>query len=173
MPLGVLQQRWALMPSGIPVGNELSPTLRDALRHHAGVPLAYQPVIEEGDYEDFKACVFRVCSVRVCEVALEDMAEECRAKGGAMRANQRRWNYSQEHRCVTSVEARIEVKRGSALSHELDDFLSYLARKYGFMFNKLCVNHQRERAEMLGYERGYYHEGSIEVEMELVWPFWT
>lgn len=173
MPIGVLQQGWALMPSGIPPGNELSIPLREALSHHAGVPLAYQPVIEDGTYDDFKACVFRVCSVRVCEVALEDMAEECREKGGVMRAQQRHWNYSQEHRCVTSVEVRMEVKRGSPMSHELDEFLSYLARKYGFLFNKLYVTHQRDRAEMIGYERGYRHEGSIEVEMQLVWPFWT
>lgn len=173
MPLGVLQQRGALMPSGIAPGNDLSPTLRDALRHHAGVPLTYQPVIEEGTYDDFKACVFRVCSMRVCEVALEDMAEECREKGGDMRADQRRWNYAQDRRCVTSVEVRLEVKRGSVLSHELDDFLSYLARKYGFHFNSLCVNHQRQRAEMIGYGDGRAHESSIEVEMVLAWPFWT
>lgn len=173
MPYGVLQQRWPLMPAGIPVGDDLSLPLREALSRHAGVPMAYQPVVEEGSYDDFKACVFRVCSVRVCEVALEDMAEECREKGGVMRAQQRRWNYSQDRHCVTSVEVNMEVKRGSVLSHELDDFLSYLARKYGFLFNKVCVNYQRERAEMIGYERGYYHEGSIAVEMELVWPYWT
>lgn len=169
MPLGVLQQRWALMPSGIPVGNELSPALRDALKHHAGVPLAYQPVIEEGSYDDFKACVFRVLSIQCCEIALDEMAEECREKGGVVRSHQRRWNYAQEARCVTSVEVYMEVKRGSVLSHELDSFLSYLARKYGFMFNKLFVSHSRQRPD----ERGYHYESAIEVQMELVWPFWT
>jgi hypothetical protein len=173
MAIGVLQQRWPMMPSGIHPGTELSLPLREALTAHAGVPLMYHPVIEDGSYEDFKACVFRVCSVRACEVALEDMDQECREQGGIMRSQHRRWNYAPEHRCVTSIEIQMEVKRGSRLSHELEDFLSYLARKYGFVYNRVTINHQRERAEMAGYERGYHHESSLGVEMEIVWPYWT
>lgn len=173
MPIGLLQQRWPMIPSGIRPGTELSLPLREALTAHAGIPMMYQPVIEEGGYEDFKACVFRVLSVRVCEVALEDMEQECREKGGIMRSQHRRWNYAPERRCVTSIEIQMEVKRGSPMSHELEEFLSYLARKYGFFYNKVTINHQRERAEMAGYERGYHHESNLGVELEIAWPYWT
>jgi len=172
MPIGVLQQRTPLMPSGIPPGSALSLPLREALAHHAGAPAQYQPVIEEGTYEDFKTCAFRVLSNRACEIAFEDMDQEFREKGGVMRKHNLRWAYAPEHRCVTAVEVLLEVKRGSPLAHELDEFLSYQARKYGFQFNRIVVNHQRERAEMIGYERGYYHEANIVVEMEILWPFW-
>jgi hypothetical protein len=171
--MGVLQQRWVLIPSGIHPGTEISSALRGALAMHIGVPV-YQPVIEEGTYADFKACVFRACSVRICEVALEDMEQECIQKGVyCLRCQHRRWNYTMDRACVTSVEIRMEIRRGSRLCGELEEFLSYLARKYEFVYNTVVVNHQREFVRERDYGGYGYGEVNVTVEMEIVWQHWT
>jgi len=177
MPEMLHQHRAGLMPSGIPPGTDLSRPLREALAAHAGVPLMYQPVIEDGNYEDFKACVFRVCSIRVAQVALEDIEHELREKGVGVQTQQRRWSYALEHQCVTNTEMRLDVPRESPLvvNNELQQFLEYLASKYDFKFNRLVVSYQRERLEMLEAARGGYadYAGNISVELELMWLYWT
>lgn len=176
MPVTLRQFHEGLLPSGIPPGTELSLPLRSALAAHAGVPLMYQPVIEDGDYADFKACVFRVCSLRACEVALEDIEGELVAKGARVQTQNRRWSYAPEHRCVTQWEMRLEFLPEAPLAGELQEFLDYLCRKYDFQFNRVVVNRQRERLEMLdGMRRGGYadYQGNIQVELEILWPYWT
>lgn len=171
----------AFMPSGIKPGSELTPSMREALERHAGrLPLAYQPVIEEGNYEDFKACVFRVCSDRAVEVIMKDLEQECYDKGIATRAAQRTWNYSPDTgmRCVTCVHLVMTIPRPEKV--DVREYLAYLADKYGYTYNRMTVNTSRGdrplRIRMDGLmavmDDGMYREPTVSVEAELVWPQW-
>src|SRR4029077_6719059 len=88
------------IPSGIPVGHELSQSLLAALHNHAGVPLEYHPLTEEGDYDDFKAVVFRALSQRICDVELDEMTQECAGQHVVCTYQQRQWRYAQRGQCV-------------------------------------------------------------------------
>lgn len=170
-------KRWPLMPSGIQPGDALSLPLRESLARHARVPPMYQPVIEDGNYNEFKDCAFRVCAIRVCEVALEDIEAECKSKGVLVRAQLRRWQYAPEHECATSVEMVMEVERGTQMADELQEFLHYLSRKYGFHYNRCVVNSYRAIPRMIGRgsEHGYYSDtdsSRIQVELQIVWDQW-
>lgn len=143
----------------------------DALHNHAGVPLAYQPVIEDGTYDEIKACVFRVCSMRICEVALEDMEEECRAHSITCVASQRKWHYAQERHCVTVAEMRFQANEASA---NLQDFFLYLAKKYEFVYNRICLSRPISRIHDGRGEHAFVRStGVTELEVEILWPYWT
>jgi len=170
----VPQLREALLPSGVPVGEPIGPVMLSQLRHHAAVPAAYQPVIEDGTYDEFKECVFRVCSLRVCEILLADFEAECRGLGVELQLHQRRWFYAQNVRCLTMVEARMRLGRGHQVMEDLESFLAYLSKRYEFVYNRLCISHSRPSPTDMGGYYAYVHawEG-VEVSAELTWPYWT
>ena len=160
----------AFMPSGIRVGADLSQPLRDALTHHAGLPLEYQPIIEEGTYDDFKDCIFRACSLRACEVRLEDMRAEFGERKIRFAHQQRHWKYALERQCVTAVEVQLMFCTGDMGTEQVTDFLEFMAKKYGFRYNRLSVNHKACTVLNNNYVT---FDPSVEVDMEIVWPYWT
>jgi len=161
-------------PSGIRAGDDLSQPLRDVLSSHAGVP-HYQSLIEEGTYDDFKACVFRACAHRAYEVCLGDMRLDLSGRRIEFDFHQRCWCYGQHNRCVTTVEARLVFCASERLNSEkVTEFLADMAIKYGYSYNRLAVNHKAYTA--LSHRASRSHltmlDPSVEVEMEIVWPFW-
>lgn len=171
-----------MMPSGVKPGSELSHVMREALQRHAGqLPLAYQPVIEQGGYDDFKDCVLRVCSDRAVEVIMNDMEQECCANGIALRVASRTWNYTQQvkMRCVTCVHVAMTIPRLERV--DVKEYLAYLSEKYGFTYNRLSVDTSRGERHCLRVrldslmqvmDDGLYREPTVNVEAELVWPQW-
>ena len=157
-----------LAPSGIHPGATLSAPLLEALERHGGKPLYLQPVIEEGSYADFKACVFRVCSARVCEVALLDLERECCDRGINVNLQYRTWNYdcSGDHRCWTRVEMRMRLKADLAVD-EAKAFLSDLASKHGFVYNRIDIRKACSNMDQYGLL------SHVEIEAEILWPYWT
>lgn len=166
------QWKLASMPSGVPPGEPLGDVLLKALATHAETPPAYQPVIEEGTYDEFKACVFRVCSFRVCEVALENMRAEIEQRGIRCEMNRRDWKYVQQQamRCVTVVEIRLEADAEKA--EAIKDVIAYLSRAYEFQFSKQNYQTYRER-DLNNNNSGYFTPVRIVVELEIMWPYWT
>jgi hypothetical protein len=138
------------------------------------IPVTYYPVIEEGDYDDFKACVFRVCACRVCEVALEDMVQECNEQGIRCYHQNREWKYS-DRQCVTTVQMRFEATNDCRV--DVQEFFRYLAGKYGFVYNRITMSRPRPVPISLGrggYSDSYMYETrGIELEVEILWPYWT
>lgn len=164
----------ATMPSGIHAGNDLSRSLLDALHNHAGVPLTYQPVIEEGTHDDFKQCVFRVLSVRICEIELEDMIQECAEQHIVCSHQQREWRYAERRQCVTTVQMKFQTTSDTSL--DLQEFFHYLSRKYHFGFNKICVSRPLRHIGVSRngiYEPGRYAPSLTELEVEILWHYWT
>lgn len=157
------------MPSGIPAGSELAGPLRTALAAHAGLPLAYQAVIEDGTYDQIKACIFRVLSYRVCEVAMEDIKAECHAQQIRCEMQHRQWNYFQSKTpmCVTTVCLMMSA---SSYDADIKDFLEYLAKKYEFRYNRMQLN--RKSYTRLDNDHVFL-DPSVEVEAEIMWPYWT
>lgn len=158
------------MPSGIPAGSELTKTMLKALSTHAGVPERYRPVVEEGTYDDFKACVFRVCSYQICEVMLEDMKEDCLRVGFGCLWQHRQWVYEDESRLATRTELTLT---GIPISDvDVGRFLKGLASTYGFEYANLTVNRNREVAVRSG---GFYscdRREKQEIQLEIMWPCW-
>ena len=160
------------MPSGVPAGSDLGPELRAALQHHVGTPLKYQPVIEEGTYDDFKACVFRVCSSRALQVSMEDVKAECQRNQVTCEFYEYLWGYLAPRQLVTSVQVRMVFKEPMPLA--VEDFLKQLANSHDFTINKLCQNFTGHRVEGLRYGHGFraFRDTTLEVEMEITWPYW-
>lgn len=162
------------MPSGVPAGHPLSRTLLDALYNHMSIPVTYYPVIEEGDYDDFKTCVFRVCACRVCEVALEDMVHECNEHHISLQHQNRQWKYS-DRQCVTTVEMRFEAHNDC--SEDVQEFFRYLANKYGFVYNRITISRPRPTPLSIGgggfHDSYMYERRGVELEVEILWPYWT
>lgn len=164
------------MPSGVPPGEPIGDVLLRTLATHAETPPAYQAVIEEGTYDDFKACVFRVCSFRVCEVSLDNMRAEIEQRGIRCEMNHRNWKYVQQQamRCVTVVEIRLEAD--AERCEGIKEFVDYLSRAYEFQFSKHHFQMYRERDSVnsgaaIGF--GYCTPARIVVELEIMWPYWT
>lgn len=162
----------ALIPSGIPAGGDLGRPLYEALKDHAQLPLALQPVIEDGSEDEIKACVFRVLSYRACEVMLDDMRSELHEKGIKAMFQRRTWNYHQSAprvaalKCMTVVEAHLTIDEPSPDAH---DFLMKMADRYGYRYVRFSAT--RKAATCIG---GFaYLEPSTEIEAQLVWPYWT
>lgn len=153
------------MPSGIPAGSDIGPELRTSLQHHAGTPLKYQPVIEEGSYDDFKACVFRVCSSQAMKVSMEEVKEECQRNRVSCEFYDYLWGYL-PHRLVTSVRVRMVFTEPSQLS--VEDFLKHLMNSHDFTINRLCKNYTAHRLD----HNVAYRDNRVEVEMEITWPYW-
>ena len=177
-------QHTVFMPSGVPAGSELAPAFRQSLEHLAGVPLALQPVVEDGTYDEIKACVFRVLSYRVCEVAMEDIVVECRAQDINCTVARRQWQYAQGPlpKLFTTVDMRMTMDNHP----DIQDFLEYLARKFNFRYNRISVNRKRCTQSPLKKVQGVGQSGAVdkptdylfldpstEVEAEIVWPYWT
>jgi hypothetical protein len=164
----------ATLPSGIHAGNDLSRSMLDALENHAGVPLTYQHVIEEGSYEDFKQCVFRVLSVRICEIELDDMVQECAEQHIICSHQQREWRYAQHRQCVTTVQMRFQTTNNCSI--DLQEFFHYLSRKYHFGFNKICVSRPARPISLSRsgiYDAAMYAPSQTELEVEILWRYWT
>ena len=156
------------MPSGIPAGSELAGPMRTALEAHAGLPIAYQAVIEDGTYDQIKACIFRVLSYRICEVAMEDVKLECREHRITCEMHQREWKYFADPtpKCVTAVSVRMV----GTPDMDMQSFLEYLANKYGFRYNRMQTN----RRAITQIDRDHvFLDPSVEIEAEIVWPYWT
>lgn len=142
------------------------------MAHHAGTPLKYQPVIEEGTYDDFKACVFRVCSSRALQVSMEEVKEECYRNKVTCEFYDYLWGYDSPaerrapSRLVTSVQVRMVFNEPSQLS--VDDFLKHLMNSHEFAVSRLCKSYAGHRID-----HGFaYRDKSVEVEMEITWPYW-
>lgn len=163
-------QQAAFMPSGIPAGSELAPAFRQSLEHLAGVPLALQPVVEDGTYDEIKACIFRVLSYRICDVAMEDITDECRAQGIKCQFQRREWKYFQTPApsLCTTVQMNLNMDRHD----NINGFLEFLARNYNFRYNRMAVNHRQCTQSPINAAYVFL-DPSIEVDAEIVWPYWT
>lgn len=157
-----------LIPSGHQVGIPVSALLVRALGRR-GIPAAAYPVIEEGTYDDFKACAFRVCAGMAYEVALSDMTCECHDHGIRLDSQRRKWDYG-EHNCVTVVQLRMAVSRECAI--DIKDFFDYLSKKYGFVYSHLSLTQQGYRRDHLYENCGIIQEVRTELEVEIMWPYW-
>ena len=161
------------MPSGIHAGEDLSQPMRDTLAHRQMTPPAYLPVMEDGTYDEIKECVFRVCSIRVCQVKLEDMQDELRGMKIRCQVQERKWMYqSSVARMLgaTVVQVQLQIIRGDTPNLEIESLLQYLSRTYGFKYNRCSVN--RKAATRIDHQYATL-DPSIEVEMEITWPYWT
>lgn len=157
------------MPSGIPVGTELGGPMRDALtRHTAGLPLSLQPIIEDGTPEEIKACIFRALSGRTCEIWLEDIAVECSRHGFKCEVYGRQWSYQQTTalKCVTSAQVRFVTTNAEV---DIEEFMAFLSTCFEFRYNRLRVN--RRKCTQIDFDRVIL-DPSIEVEAEIMWPYW-
>lgn len=172
----------ATMPSGVPVGdidNKFVATLKS---HYGQQPLHTLPVIEDGTYADFKACVFRVCALRAFEVLMDDLSVDLATAGLRMQVigpgYRRRWCYKQDDNgngLVTEVELMMEIVTRTEIN--VETILYRLGGLYGFIFDRLSVD-RRSASIRVSSELGrdYCMTGKFQpptVKVRLLWSMWT
>ena len=163
-----------LIPSGQPVGKPISEALLNVLWGRRGISPAAYPIIEEGSYDDFKACVFRACAGIAHDVAMRDMMEEFYAHGIYMDAQPRQWDYFAGG-CVTKTHLLLELKReglAEALAGKtavpVCELFERVALKHGFVYTPLALSARRRAYDA--------YDGTSDTMMlttEIMWPAWV
>lgn len=159
----------ATTPSGITAGEELSHPMRMALASHNALPLTYHRVIEEGTYDDFKECIFRVCADRIFGIMMEDLAGDCHSDGIRCIVSGRTWEYASPLACFTKATMHMTIEQAVIQTIEINDYLKSLAARYGFVYNRMQTNHKAHRILPDGYAMV---APVMEVDAEIVWPYW-
>lgn len=153
-----LSRSIAVIPSGVPVGG-IGRDFAASLETYFGqAPLHTMTVIEEGTYDDFKACAFRVCSMMAFKVTMDALATDLFNEGlrvTGTNSDHRQWSYchiDSWRGMVTAVEMSMELV--TTQRPEIRAIFDSLGAHYGFIYDRLEVTHgSRSRPIMIGYER--------------------
>lgn len=168
------------MPSGIKPGTAKKSFFDEVKR--IPLPEYLMPVIEDGNYDQTKACVFQVLSLWCFDVMMEDLMEDFAHAGFQSRRHtmNRRWAYIQncpdaDQLIATEVDVTFWIDPNGCRS-EIHLVVERLARKYGFRCDKVTYD---GRIQRLNLDRNdpmagnmYYQNAPEELSMRLLFPFW-
>ena len=141
------------------------------------------PVIEDGNYDQTKACIFQVLSLWCFDVMMEDLMQDFADAGFESRRHNmnRRWVYIQscpdaDRPVVTEVEVTF-CRNQNGWDGDIHHLLCRLARKYGFRYDKVTYD---GRIQRLVIDRGnpmagnlyYQNNAPEELSIRLLFPLW-
>jgi hypothetical protein len=140
-------------------------------------------VLEEGTYDDFKACVFRVCALMAFGVLMDDLSLDLATAGfrlfisaGSL-GSHRRWCYKQDDSgrgLVTEVELTMEIVTRTKI--DVEAILYRLGSLYGFIFDRLSIDRRSESSRISDAHGTAYVIGKFvppTVKVRLLWSMWT
>ncbi len=171
----------ATMPSGVRVGSALRQDYLSALaadyRHR---PAHTRPVIEEGTYADFKACVFRVCALMAFDVMMDRLGDDLYREGLRIINSgheHRRWCFKQDDHgngCVTTVELVMEIVTPNPI--DVEGIFNRMGSLYGFIYDQLSVDRRSTPLRIdgrFGERYTAYRAQPPSVTVRFLWSQWT